>query len=133
MKPMSAEQHSMHILRPKTSCLKLFAATFSSMSFHTIYSPRKSTTHILYHLREKQQSISGLLSGECGEIFLRYFREYLYRIFEGQLTDGGDIPKEYRLHHAVSSFAETVRWWLKGHSEHTPEQISDFYFRSVNL
>lgn len=90
-------------------------------------------THILYHLQEKQQSINGLLSGECGEVFMRYFKQYLYRIFEGQLTGSGDIPKEYRLHHAVSSFAETVRWWLKCHSEHTPEEISSFYLRSVNI
>ena len=42
---------------------------------------RDRLTHILYHLKEKQQSISGLLSGECGEIFMRYFREYLYKVF----------------------------------------------------
>ena len=94
---------------------------------------RDKLTHILYHLQEKQQSIRGILSGECGEVFMRYFREYLYRIFDGQLTENNDIPKEYRLHYAVSSYAETVRWWLNGHSEYTPEQISSFYFQSVNI
>lgn len=64
-------------------------------------------THILYHLQEKQQSISGILSGECGEVFMRYFKEYLCRIFDGQLSEQSEIPREYRLHHAVSSFAET--------------------------
>ena len=89
---------------------------------------RDRLTHILYHLKEKQQSISGLLSGECGEIFMRYFREYLYKVFDGELADGGSIPRDYRLHHAVSGFAETVRWWLQGHSDYTPEEISGFYF-----
>lgn len=89
-------------------------------------------THILYHLQEKQQSISGILTGECGEVFMRYFKEYLYRIFDGQLAEIEDIPKEYRLHYAVSSFAETVRWWLKKHSSYSPEEISRFYFCSVN-
>lgn len=92
---------------------------------------RDRLTHILYHLQEKQQNIRGILSGECGEVFMRYFKEYLYRIFDGQLSEQNEIPKEYRLHHAVSSYAETVRWWLKGHSDYTPEQVSEFYFGSV--
>lgn len=94
---------------------------------------RDRLTHILYHLQEKQQSIKGILSGECGEVFMRYFKEYLYRIFEGQLTSESDIPKDYRLHQAVSSYAETVSWWLKGKSEYSPEQVMDFYFKSVNI
>ena len=94
---------------------------------------RDRLTHILCHLQEKQQTISRILSGECGEVFMRYFKEYLNRIFDGQLSEESAIPKEYRLHHAVSSYAETVRWWLKGHDEYTPEQISDFYFGSVNV
>ena len=84
-------------------------------------------------LQENQQSIKGILSGECGEVFMRYFKEYLYRIFEGQLTSESDIPKDYRLHQAVSSYAETVSWWLKGKSEYSPEQVMDFYFKSVNI
>lgn len=90
-------------------------------------------THILYHLQEKQQSISGLLSGECGEVFMRYFKEHLYRVFEGQILEDVEIPKDYRLHHAVSSFAETVRWWLIGHSGYSPEEVSGFYFKSVKF
>ncbi len=124
----------------KAICSDIFEHVFSQdilceekHDFSEHHSFSDKLTHILYHLQEKQQSINGLLSGECGEVFMRYFKQYLYRIFEGQLTGGGDIPKEYRLHHAVSSFAETVRWWLKGHSEHTPEQISSFYLRSVNI
>jgi hypothetical protein len=34
---------------------------------------------------------------------------------------------------AVSSFAETVRWWLKGHNEYKTEEISDFYFESLRI
>ena len=94
---------------------------------------RDRLTHILYHMQEKQQDIRELLSGECGEIFMRYFKEYLYRIFEGQLPENDDIPKEYRICYAVNSYAETVRWWLKSHSNYTPEQISEFYFKSTNI
>ena len=90
-------------------------------------------THILCHLQEKQQSIKGIFSGECGEIFMRYLKEYMYQVFGRQLTDGGDIPREYRLSHAVSSFAETVHWWLKEHGDYTPEEIGGFFFKSVDI
>lgn len=88
-------------------------------------------THILYHLREEQENIRGILSGECGEILMRYLKEYLYNIFESRISENDNIPREYILHHAVSRFAESVRWWLKRHGEYTPEQVCDFYFRSV--
>ena len=64
---------------------------------------------------------------------MRYLKEYLYQVFDRQLTDGEIIPKAYRLNHAVSSFAETVRWWLKEYSEYSPEEISRFYFESVDI
>ena len=92
-------------------------------SYNIAYS---TYTKVVYH-------ISGILSGDYGEAFMRYFKEYLYRIFDGQLSEHSEIPKEYRLHHAVSSYAETVRWWLKGHSAYTTEEISAFYFESVNI
>jgi hypothetical protein len=64
---------------------------------------------------------------------MRYLKEYLYQVFDRQLTDREDIPWTYRLNHAVSSFAETVRWWLKEHCEYSPEQISRFYLESVDI
>lgn len=124
----------------KALCTDIFEHVFSQeimseekhdFSQHSTFKDR--LTHILYHLQEKQQSIKGLFSGECGEIFMRYLKEYLYQVFDSQLTDREDIPREYRLNHAVSSFAETVRWWLKEHSEYSPEEISRFYLESVDI
>lgn len=124
----------------KAICSDIFDHVFSEelmseqkhdFSEHKSFQDR--LTHILYHLREEQENISGILSGECGEILMRYLKEYLYHIFESRISESDSIPREYRLHHAVSSFAETVRWWLKGHNAYTPEQISEFYFDSVNI
>ena len=39
-------------------------------------------------------------------------------------------PEDFLLHHAVTAFAETVRWWLCGeerHSAYTPEEVAGFY------
>ena len=90
-------------------------------------------THILCHLKEKQQSIRGIFSGECGEVFMHYFKDYLSQVFDCQLSENMKLPRDYYLNHVVSSFAETVRWWLEGHNRYSPEEISSFYFESVVL
>ena len=124
----------------KAMCTDIFSHVFSHEIMseeHHDFSDKDSfqdhITHILCHLQEKQQTIKGLFSGECGEIFMRYLKEYLYQVFDRQLVDDKDIPREYRLNHAVSSFAETVRWWLGRHSEYTSEEIGRFYFESVDI
>ena len=124
----------------KAICSDIFEHVFSDEimeekkhDFSEHNSFQDKLTHILYHLREEQESIGGILTGECGEVFMRYLKEYLYRIFDGRLSGSDEIPKEYRLHLAVGSFAEMVRWWLKGHNNYTPEQISEYYFKSVNV
>lgn len=124
----------------KAMCTDIFDHVFSHEIMseeHHDFSDRNSfpdhITHILCHLQEKQQSIKGIFSGECGEIFMRYLKEYLYQVFDRQLAAGGEIPREYRLNHAVSAFAETVRWWLKEHSGYAPEEISRFYFACVDI
>lgn len=124
----------------KAMCTDIFDHVFSHEIMseeHHDFSDKDSfqdhITHILCHLQEKQQSIKGIFSGECGEIFMRYLKEYMYQVFGRQLTDSGDIPREYRLNHAVSSFAETVHWWLKEHGDYTPEEIGGFFFKSVDI
>lgn len=73
----------------KALCIEIFEHVFSDellseenhdFSHHSTFKDR--ITHILYHLQEKQQSINGLFSGECGEVFLRYLKEYLYFVFD---------------------------------------------------
>ena len=90
-------------------------------------------THILCRLQEKQQSINGIFSGECGEIFMRYLKEYLYFVFDEHIIVKDNIPRDYAMDIAVAAFSETVRWWLKSHSDYTPEEISRFYFESVDI
>ena len=124
----------------KALCIEIFEHVFSDellseenhdFSHHSTFKDR--ITHILYHLQEKQQSIKGLFSGECGEVFLRYLKEYLYFVFDEHIIVKDNIPRDYAMDIAVAAFAETVRWWLKGHSDYTPEEISRFYFESVDI
>ena len=124
----------------KALCIEIFEHVFSDellseenhdFSHHSSFKDR--ITHILYHLQEKQQSIKGLFSGECGEVFLRYLKEYLYFVFDEHIIVKNNIPRDYAMDIAVAAFSETVRWWLKGHSDYTPEEISRFYFESVDI
>ena len=94
---------------------------------------RDRITHILYHLREKQQSISGLFIGECGEVFIRYFKEYLYHVFDAHISVSSNIPRDYAADMAVSSFAGTVRWWMRDNGSHSPEEVSAYFFECTGV
>ncbi len=88
-------------------------------------------THILYHLQEKSRYIRRILSCESGEMFMRFFKEYLTQVFEGELMkQKTDVPMEYLSHHMVCDFAETVRWWMNN-DRYTPEDISRFFFSTT--
>ena len=88
-------------------------------------------THILYHLHDSRSYIKGILSCESGEIFMRYFKEYLSRVFESALHDRElEIPRDYMLNHMVCDFAESVRWWMT-HDEYSPEDIGRFYLSTT--
>lgn len=73
-------------------------------------------THILYHLRDNQKNMLGIFSGESGDMFFRFFKQYLIRIFEAELKDElkkVDVPNNYLYHHISCSFVETLRWWIQ--------------------
>ena len=41
----------------------------------------------LYHLRDNRGDIVGILSCESGELFMRYFKEYLEEMFSQYLEE----------------------------------------------
>ena len=56
-------------------------------------------THLLYHLKDNKGNVLGVLSGESGELFMRYFKEYLITMFEQY------PPREFALNYLVGSLA----------------------------
>ena len=88
---------------------------------------RCEITHILHHLRDDGPAIRRLLSGGGGEVFMRSFKEYLTKVFAGELKNAvPGIPRDYLLNHLVCDFAETVRWWMHN-GQYSPEEISGFF------
>lgn len=41
------------------------------------------------------------------------------------------VPPDYLLNHLVGSFAETVKWWITGKMEYTPEEVAGFYMAVI--
>ena len=90
-------------------------------------------THILYPLQESRRYIRGILSSESGELFMRYFKEYLERLFEGAAArQDTEIPRDYMLNHMVCDFSETVRWWMRNET-YSPEEISRFFLATTSV
>ena len=91
-------------------------------------------THMLCHLADNRRSVKGILSRESGELFMDYFKERLRVVFAAHMAPmPGNVPSPYLLNHAVSSFAETVRWWLRDHPDYTPEEVASFYLAVVPI
>lgn len=124
----------------KAMCTDIFSHVFSealsSEKTHdfsgTPNDLEAKTTHILYHLKDNKSNLAGILSCESGELFMRYFKEYLTEMFKKypeEIRKGA--PSEFVLNHLAGSFAEAVKWWLKGKMKETPETIAGYYMAVI--
>ena len=72
--------------------------------------------------------MKGILSGESGELFLYFLKQYLYDLFDRYKEEFHPvIPKDFLLHHLVASFAEAVKWWMIEDTKHSPEEVAHFF------
>jgi len=86
-------------------------------------------THLLYHMKENQDLMRGMISGDDGGLFMCYFKQYLNDVFHDYAySQSEEVPHSYVLNHIVCDFSETVRWWLSSHPAYSPEEIASFYF-----
>ncbi len=123
----------------RSFCSEIFDHVFSvdpgkkkTHDFSNAHDIKAKVTHILYHLREHIDVLSGILSGESDAVFMGFFREKLAEMFSSSVPKDPAVPYDYRLNGVVCGFCETVRWWTK-HSGYTPEEISDFFFAAMAI
>jgi len=124
----------------KEMCTDIFDHIFShelhSETSHDFSSSdhglQEKITHLLYHLKDNKGNVLGVLSGESGELFMRYFKEYLTTMFD-QYPDciRKDVPREFALNHLVGSFAEAVKWWIKTGMKTSPEKLAQDYLKLI--
>ncbi len=119
----------------KTMCTDIFSHVFDDelMSEETHDFSGKNglearLTHLLYHLQEGEQDIIGILSCESGDLFMKYFKEYLTEMFSMHLNEiKVNVPTDFLLNHLVGSFAETVKWWIAGNMDIPPTEVIQYY------
>ena len=82
-------------------------------------------SHILYHLQDHRSDVSGILSSESGEIFMKYIKEYLAKLFTKYIPFfHADVPSDFLIHYLVGSFSETLKWWIKNKMALPPEELA---------
>lgn len=71
-------------------------------------------SHILWHIRDGRNDLSGIMLSDSGGLFMKYFKEHLHTMFLMHIdTFHTDVPTDYLLNHLVGSFAETIMWWMR--------------------
>lgn len=119
----------------KAMCTDIFSHVFSNAlmaekthDFSGNNGLEARLTHILYHLRDNKKNIVGILSCESGELFMKYFKEYLSEMFSPYLDKMKiKAPADFVLNHLAGSFAETVKWWIDNRMKYTPEETARYY------
>lgn len=121
----------------KSFCADIFDHVFSedpgrekTHDFSHDRGTRAKATHILCHLQEHLDDLTGILTGESDAVFMGFFREKLAELFAASVPEDSAVPRDYLLYRLVSGFCETVRWWTE-HSRYSPEEISTFFFATV--
>ena len=84
--------------------------------------------HILYHLKENQVNICGIIATDGDGLFMAYFKQYLGQLFSRYtMLFSRDVPEDFLIHHLAGSFAETVKWWVSRGMILDAETVAHFY------
>ena len=77
-----------------------------------------------------------MLSSQNNELFLRYFRSNIeilveehLALFESKMDE--KIPLPFWKNHIVSTFVETIRWWIENGMSEPPEVITEFFLKVI--
>ena len=89
--------------------------------------------HILYHLKENQVNICGIIAADGDGLFMACFKQYLTQLFSRYtMLFPQEVPEDFLIHHLAGSFAETVKWWVSKNMEPAPETVAGYYMAVVN-
>ena len=88
--------------------------------------------HLLYHLREDNSRLRGLLTGASAGLFLRkiepYLRDLLRSVIEHQrgAPSCPGVPEDFVLNHLVGGFNAAVKWWVAHDFAQSPQVIAGY-------
>lgn len=124
----------------KVMCTDIFTHIFSDALYiertHNFSengnSLKDRITHMMYHLKDNKRDITGILSCESGELFMKYFKEYLREMFLKYVQEWkSNVPKEFFINYLTGSLADAVIWWISEDMKYTPEEITEFYMSVI--
>ncbi len=94
--------------------------------------------HLLVHIKNNDNGLSLLLTGENKEIFAGYFKKGL----AGLLVNNGEIMKAAKergidedmwINHVSSAFAEIVKWWQREEYKKTADEITACFYACLGI
>lgn len=91
-----------------------------------------SLTHILYHLKDDEKNLKGILCCESSDLFWNYIRQQFSRYITNYLlnvrtTKSSSIPDELLINHISGSFVDLVKWWMQNGMKETPEKVEKYF------
>lgn len=90
--------------------------------------------HLFQHLQKNDNNILSLLASPNNDLFLQYFRANLETLVERQLslfTPPENIPTAFWKNHIISTFIETIKWWISGGMKESPQVITEYFFAVI--
>ena len=92
--------------------------------------------HLFRHLQKNDNNILTLLSSQNNELFLRYFRSNLEVLIDSQLSlfesqKSSKLPDSFWKNHIISTFIETLKWWVDNGLKESPETITQYFLLVV--
>jgi AcrR family transcriptional regulator len=92
--------------------------------------------HLFQHLQKNDNNILLLLSSRNNELFLKYFRNNLEILIESHLSlfesqKHPNLPEAFWKDHIISTFIDTLKWWIHNGMKECPETITQYFFTVV--
>ena len=90
--------------------------------------------HLFRHLQNNDNNILALLASQNNDLFLNYFRANLEQLVESHLSlfkRPTNIPEAFWKNHIISTFTQTLKWWIDTGMQETPEVITEYFFAVV--
>ena len=92
--------------------------------------------HLFQHLQKNDNNILALLSSQNDELFLKYFRTNLESLVESHISlfessKVQTVPMAFWKNHIVSTFVETIKWWIDNGAKERPEVITEYFCKVI--
>ena len=92
--------------------------------------------HLFQHINRNDNNLLALLSSPNNDLFWRYFRSNLETLIDSQLPAfethrDPRLPDSFWKNHIISTFVDTLKWWIGNGRQESPEVITEYFFTVV--